>query len=169
LFCPIARRPPRRYETAPSAPAWRIITVEDQWKRFVEDVPQNATPVLSRRHFDEWGGRYLDSDAASRTRTPAGVKVPLGPFNDILRAWHGDLAYDPAQVRAPIAIIRGEWDGLIPDEDARWLFDAFTASPVKRDIKINRATHLMHFELMRPVLYRETNEFLAGGDEPASD
>ena len=76
---------------------------------------------------------------------------------------------DPAQVRAPIAIIRGEWDGLIPDADARWLFDAFTASPIRRDIKINRATHLMHLELMRPALYRETNEFLAGGDEPASD
>jgi len=169
LFGPIARRPPRRYETAPSAPAWRMITVEDQWKRFVEDVPPGATPVLSRRHFDEWGERYLDSDAASRMQTPIGVKVPLGPFNDILRAWHGDLAYDPAQVRAPIAIIRGEWDGLIPDADARWLFDAFTASPIRRDIKINRATHLMHLELMRPALYRETNEFLAGGDEPASD
>lgn len=45
------------------------------------------------------------------------------PFNDILRAWHGALAYDPALVRA-IAIIRGEWDGLFPDEDASWLFEA---------------------------------------------
>jgi pimeloyl-ACP methyl ester carboxylesterase len=168
LFGPIARRPPRRYEAAPSAPAWRTVTVEDQWKRFVEDVPQGATPVLSRRHFEEWGDRYLDSDATSRMQTPIGVKVPMGPFNDILRAWHGDLAYDPAQVRAPIAIVRGEWDGLVPDDDARWLFDAFKASPIRRDIKINRATHLMHLELMRPALYRETNEFLAGGDEPAS-
>jgi pimeloyl-ACP methyl ester carboxylesterase len=169
LFGPIAQRPARRYEAAPLAQAWRIVTVEDQWKRFVEDVPADATPVLSRRHFVEWGERYLASDAASRTRAPAGVKVPLGPFNDILRAWHGDLEYDPAQVRIPIAIIRGEWDGLIPDEDARWLFDAFKASPIKRDIKINRATHLMHLELMRTALYRATNEFLAGGDEPATN
>jgi pimeloyl-ACP methyl ester carboxylesterase len=169
LFGPIARRPPRRYEQAQAAPAWRTVTVEDQWKRFVEDVPQGATQVLSRRHFEEWGERYLDSDAASRTYTPVGVKVPLGPFNDILRAWHGDLEYDPARVRAPIAIIRGEWDGLVPDEDAGWLFDAFEASPIRRDIKIKRATHLMHLELMRSALYRETNEFLAGGDEPASN
>ena len=68
--------------------------------------------------------------------------------------------------QAPIAIIRGEWDGLIPDEDARWLFDAFKASPIRRDIKINRATHLMHLELMRAALYRETNAFLTGGDAP---
>jgi pimeloyl-ACP methyl ester carboxylesterase len=162
LFGPISRRPPRRYE---SAPAWRQITVEDQWRRFTEDVPPTAEPVLSRRHFDEWGERYLDSDAASRARDPAGVKVPSGPFADILRAWHGELAYDPALVRAPIAIVRGEWDGLATDEDARWLFDAFTASPMKCDIKISRATHLMHLERMRIVLWRETNNFLLGHDE----
>jgi pimeloyl-ACP methyl ester carboxylesterase len=168
LFGPVARRPPRRYETAPSGPAWRVITVEDQWKRFIEDVPIGEPAVLSRQHFAEWGECYLASDSGSRTRTPAGVKVPVGPFNDILRAWHGELAYDPALVKAPVALIRGEWDGIVPDEDARWLFDAFKASPIRRDIKINRATHLMHLELMRPVLYRETNAFLLGGDEPAA-
>jgi pimeloyl-ACP methyl ester carboxylesterase len=117
------------------------VTVEDQWKRFIEDVPANEPPVLSQAHFDEWGERYLDTDPESRDREPAGVKIPTGPFADILSAWHGRLAYDPGLVRAPVAIIRGAWDGLIPDEDARWLFDAFTASPLKRDIKINRATH----------------------------
>ena len=96
---------------------------------------------------------------------PVGVKTPTGPFTDILHAWHGDLAYDPALVQAPVAIIRGEWDGLIGDEDARWLFDAFTASPIKRDIKISRATHLMHLEAMRYALYRESIAFLAGNDD----
>jgi pimeloyl-ACP methyl ester carboxylesterase len=92
------------------------------------------------------------------------VKIPTGPFNDIIHAWHGELAYDPAFVQAPVAIIRGEWDGVIPDEDARWLFDAFTAAPIKRDIKISRATHLMHLEAMRYALYRESIGFLLGGD-----
>jgi pimeloyl-ACP methyl ester carboxylesterase len=165
LFAAIARRPARRYETPPSAPAWRIITVEDQWARFVEDLPPHEQPVLARAHFDEWSERYLDSDPDSRAREPAGVKTPTGPFTDILHAWHGDLAYDPALVQAPIAIIRGEWDGLISDEDARWLFDAFTASPNKRDIKISRATHLMHLEAMRYALYRESIAFLSADDE----
>ena len=115
--------------------------------------------------LEEWGERYLDSDPASRTREPAAVRIPTGPFTDILHAWHGDLAYDPGLVQAPVAIIRGEWDGLIPDEDARWLFDAFKASPVKRDIKIGRATHLMHLETMRHALYRESIAFLSAGDD----
>jgi hypothetical protein len=39
------------------------------------------------------------------------------------------LAYDPGLIRAPVAIIRGEWDSLATDADARWLFDALKASP----------------------------------------
>jgi|HubBroStandDraft_1064217.scaffolds.fasta_scaffold00591_17 pimeloyl-ACP methyl ester carboxylesterase len=162
LFGPVARRPPRRYELAPSGTAWRVVTVENQWTRFVEDVPLGEPAVLSRKHFDEWAAHYLDSDKGSRTRNPVGVKVPSGPFNDILRAWHGELGYDPALVQAPVALIRGEWDGIVPDEDARWLFDAFKASAIKRDIKIGRGTHLMHLEVMRAALYREANAFLLG-------
>jgi pimeloyl-ACP methyl ester carboxylesterase len=164
LFAPIARREPRRYEQPAAFPAWRTVTVEDQWNRFVEDVPAHEQPVLSRVHFEEWGQRYLDSDPDSRARDPAGVKTPLGPFSEIIKFWHGQLAYDPAAVRAPVAIIRGEWDGLIPDDDARWLFDAFTHSPVKRDIKISRGTHLMNLEVMRFALWRESIEFLRGED-----
>jgi hypothetical protein len=137
------------------------VTLADQWARFVEDVPAGEPPVLSAVHFAEWGERYLDSDPASRSRAPAGVKIPTGPFVDLLRAWHGDLAYDPALILARVAIIRGEWDGLIPDEDARWLFDALKSSRLKRDIKIGRGTHLMHLEAMRHALHAESIAFLA--------
>lgn len=155
---------PQECEINAQVPAWRIVTLEDQWKRFIEDVPPGELPVLSPVHFREWGERYLDSDAGSRSRNPAGVKVPLGPFSEIMKAWHGSLAYDPGAVQCPIAIIRGEWDGLLPDEDARWLFDAFVRAPCKRDIKIARGTHLMHLEAMRFALWRESIAFLEGGD-----
>jgi pimeloyl-ACP methyl ester carboxylesterase len=164
LFGPIGRRGPRPYETPPAFPAWRIVTAEDQWKRFIEDVPAHEPPVLSRVHFDEWSERYLDSDPESRSRDPAGVKTPLGPFSEIIGAWHGQLGYDPGKVRVPVAIIRGEWDGLMPDEDARWLFDAFSQAPIKCDIKISRGTHLMHLESMRLSLWRESINFLIGED-----
>jgi pimeloyl-ACP methyl ester carboxylesterase len=167
LFAPIAKRRARRYEQPPKFPAWRVVTLEDQWTRFVEDVPAHEPPVLSRVHFEEWGERYLDSDPDSRSRDPFGVKTPLGPFSEIIKAWHGKIAYDPQKVLAPTAIIRGEWDGLISDEDARWLFDALSAAPVKRDIKIGRGTHLMHLEAMRLALWRESIAFLCGDDVAA--
>lgn len=169
LFAPIGRREPRRYEPPPQFPAWRIITPQDQWDRFVEDVPPNEPPVLSRFHFDEWSQRYLDSDTGSRLRDPAGVKIPLGPFSEIIKAWHGELAYDPGKVRSPVAIIRGEWDGLMLDDDARWLFNAFTQAPAKRDIKIARGTHLMHLETMRSALWQESTNFLRGSETTAEN
>jgi hypothetical protein len=52
----------------------------------------------------------------------------------------------------------------VRDDDARWLFEAFTGSPVKRDIKIGRATDLMHLEAMRHALHRESIGFLLAGD-----
>jgi len=158
LFAPIAQR--ALHDEMPLFPAWRVVTLQDQWNRFVEDVPAHQPQVLSRLHFDEWGERYLDSDPGSRTREPASVKTPL----EIIRAWHGQLAYDPSRVCAPVAIIRGEWDNLMRDDDARWLFDAFARSPVKRDIKIGRGTHLMHLEAMRLALWQESMVFLRGGD-----
>ena len=160
FFGPIAQRPSGGTPTR--LPAWRLISLKDQWDRFVADLPSGEPPVLSKRHFDDWGERYLDVDPESRGRSPAAVKTPSGAFQDIFDAWAGELPYDPGGMRAPVAIIRGEWDSYCTDEDARWLYDALKGSPLRRDIKISRATHLMHLEENRYALYRETEAFLDG-------
>ena len=111
---------------------------------------------------------FLDNERfESRTREPPAVKIPGGAFQDVFDAWAGELAYDPALIRAPLAIIRGEWDSYSTDADASWLFDRLKASPLRRDVKIARATHLMHLEETRYALYREAETFLRGGDLPA--
>jgi pimeloyl-ACP methyl ester carboxylesterase len=166
FFGPVAWREPRG--EGQRFPAWRNVSLDDQWKRFTEDVPAGEAPVLARRHFDEWGPLYLDTDPESRTRSPASVKTPSGPWQDIADAWSGRLAYDPALIRAPVAIIRGEWDSLATDNDARWLFGALGAASLRRDVKIARATHLMHLEENRYALYREAEAFLEGGDLPGT-
>ncbi len=164
FFGPITRRAGQ--SSAPPLPAWRLITPQDQWTRFVADTPAGETPVLLARHFQAWREAYLDGDPASRTRTPPSVQTPLGPMQDIAAAHAGDLAYDPGEVRAPVCIVRGAWDSLCTDADATWLFDALAASPIRRDVKIARAGHLMHLEEGRYALYRETETFLRGGDLP---
>lgn len=165
FFGPIARRP--RQSEPVRLPGWRLISLKDQWDRFTAEVPPGEPPVLSEQHFAEWGEAYLAIDPESQSRSPAAVKTPSGAFQDIFDAWAGDFAYDPALVRAPVAIIRGAWDGMCTDEDARWLFDSLRQSPLRRDIKIGRATHLMHLEENRHALYRETETFLRGDDGPA--
>lgn len=162
FFGPIARRP--RQDDPVRLPAWRLISVADQWTRFVADVPPGEAGVLSPRHFEDWSARYLDGDPASRSRSPAAVKTPSGAFQDIFDAWAGELAYDPGRIRCPVAIVRGEWDSMCTDADAAWLFAALRAAPLRRDVKIGRATHLMHLEEGRFALYRETETFLRGRD-----
>jgi hypothetical protein len=56
---------------------------------------------------------------------------------------------------------------LVSVADARWLFDAMSASANRRDIKVARGTHLMHLETARYALYRETEAFLRGRDAAA--
>jgi pimeloyl-ACP methyl ester carboxylesterase len=166
FFGPIAWR--ARRAASQRLSAWRLISLKDQWDRFVADVPPGDPPVLSKRHFDEWGEAYLDSDPESRSRSPAAVKTPSGAFQDIYDAWAGELAYDPSLVRAPVAIIRGEWDTMSSEEDAKWLFHTLKSSPIRRVVTISRGAHLMHLEESRFALYRETEAFLAGNDTIAA-
>lgn len=165
FFGPIARRDP--VAGLRSLPAWRLVTLQDQWDRFTGPVPKHETPVLDGEHFAAWGERYLASDPEGKQRSPAAVKVPSGAFQDIYDAWAGRLAYDPSRISAPVAILRGEWDDMCTNADADFLFCALSGAAGKRDIKIARATHLMHLEENRFALYAETAAFLAGGDDAA--
>ena len=155
FFGPIAPRTP--LTDAQRLPDYRMISLQDQWERFTADVPPNEPPVLSKPHFDEWGEAYLDSDPEARERQPHAVRTPSGAFQDIFDAWAGTLPYDPGLIQSPVAIIRGEWDSMCTDADADCLREAI---PNARDIKIPRATHLMHLEENRFLLYRQTEAFL---------
>jgi pimeloyl-ACP methyl ester carboxylesterase len=164
MFAPLARREGPRYTPRPTLPAWKLVTNDQQWTRFVEDVPPGEPSVLARDDFTAWSEAYLGSDPAARSRSPPAVKTPSGPLVEILRAWHGELAWEPGDVQAPVAIIRGAWDGLVTDQDARWLFERLARSAERRDVKIGRGTHLMHLEVMRTALWRESIAFLLGDD-----
>jgi pimeloyl-ACP methyl ester carboxylesterase len=176
LFAPIARRQPDDPSTAgdlgglqspEDLGAWYPLTVQAQYNRFVEDLPPGHPPVLTDE-FDQWSEAWLDTDPVSRDQEPPSVRTPSGPIADIAAAWSGELAYDPALLLAPTCIVRGEWDSLCTDADARWLFDSLTHAPMRRDVKIGAGTHLMHLESSRLALYREAISFLAGADSPSA-
>lgn len=164
FFGPITQREPQSVHLPDTSPAWFLLTAQAQYERFVADVPAGHPMVLLDRHFAVWAAAYLATDRDSRSRIPPSVKTPGGPRADIAAAWHGALAYDPASVRAPLLIARGEWDSLCTDADAYWLWTALTNAPEKRDVKISRGTHLMHLEKSRYALYRESITFLSEND-----
>ena len=162
LFAPITARDGEMPQAQP--PASHGVTLDAQWSRFSGYVPSGAAAVLPRRWFDDWGAAYLATDPLSATRTPPAVQVPYGPVADSADAQGGQLPYDPARIVSPTLIVRGEWDSWPTAADAQWLFGALTGAPLKRDVKISRATHVMHLETSRFALYREVETFLLGGD-----
>ncbi|HJV59732.1 MAG TPA: alpha/beta fold hydrolase [Albitalea sp.] len=157
LFGPIA---PREGGTPPASPgAWRLLTMWEQYRRFVADVPRGQPPVLADRHIEAWSRAWLATDPDSATRTPPAVKVPCGPVADLLACAGGQALYDTSLVTAPLLLVRGEWDSVCDDDDARRLLrDA--AATRGRDVKLARGTHLMHLEENRGALHRAVNEFL---------
>jgi pimeloyl-ACP methyl ester carboxylesterase len=163
LYGPVALRQQANTSTDP-LPAYSYVTEEEQWKRFSGWAPASEPPVLEKRHFEKLGPTYIDSDPTSRSRTPASVQVPGGPDADATDAWTGKFIYDPSKIQSPTLIIRGEWETITTDQDAHWLYKALTNAPIKRDVLINRATHVMHLEKSRYQVYREVQSFLEGGD-----
>ena len=160
LFGPIVPRPPTS-ATTPAAPvaSHYPVSLWAQYRRFVEDVPRGQPQVLSEAHFQAWGEAYLATDPTSVTRSPPSVWTPAGPGVDVQAWWSGNWLYEPACVEAPTLLVRGAWDSLCTDADAITLQDAW-GSVHKADCKIERATHLMHLESQREVLYHHTNTFL---------
>ena len=158
LFAPIARR----ITGAPPAvlPAWSDVTIEAQHTRFVEDVPKSHPPVLVA--FDRWAPAYLASDSEAAARTPPAVRIPNGPRADNTEAWSGRLAWTPADLTRPLAIVRGAWDLLCTDADAAMLLAAATSTPERQDRKLEAGTHLMHLETGRRVLYEAVGRALKG-------
>jgi pimeloyl-ACP methyl ester carboxylesterase len=152
FFGPIAERRTQDLPDPGSVGAWRLVTFEDQLKRFVEDVPRSHRPVLIEAHLDTWGPTYLASDHTSPSRAPRSVKIPAGPQADIFAAWQGALGYKPWEIKAPLLIVRGEWDSVSNDMDADWLLTHF-ASPTRKSVKIAKGTHLMHLEKSRDDLF----------------
>jgi pimeloyl-ACP methyl ester carboxylesterase len=160
LFAPILQRELANLPSPENLPAYRFWTIEEQWNRFVEDVPKDHAAVLLERHFERWAPAYLATDPESATRTPPSVITPAGPQADILASWSGTLPYEPAAIQAATLVVRGAWDSLCTDTDVRWLCSVFRRGVTLQDAKIPKATHLMHLEEGRFHLYRATREFL---------
>jgi pimeloyl-ACP methyl ester carboxylesterase len=161
MFGPVTHRPGAGGQ-APFVPAWQYITVKDWWKTFTADVPAGEKPVMDEQQFKIWAQAYLACDTESGERTPNSVKTPWGALTDVSELWSGGKLFEPGEIKVSTLIVRGEWDSYSNDADAKWLFDSLKQAPVKRDVKIARATHFMHFEENRFDLYEETRAFLGG-------
>lgn len=158
LFGPVATRDGDADATR--LPAWQLITAAQQRPRQRTGLPEAVPTPVGVDELERWCAAYLDSDPTSGQRTPRSAKVPSGPGADIDALWSGESFVDSGLVRQPTLIVRGEWDHVTTDADARRLFDALTGSRDKRDIRISGGNHWLHLQPQRRALWAETLSFL---------
>jgi pimeloyl-ACP methyl ester carboxylesterase len=157
LFGPVVTRSGVRDSTP--IQAWSVITPEARLTGLLALPPKGTARVLSDDYAGFFRGTYLASDPQSSSRNPPAIALPGGPDADLRDAWSGVELYDPAQIVAPVLIVRGEWDEITTDADARRLFEALH-NTVRRDVKLSGGTHVMQLEHARRELYAEVGAFL---------
>jgi len=162
LFAPVVKRDAAGagpVQAVADMPSHYPLTAWAQYRRFVEDVPRGHPQVLDEEHFQQWSASFLATDAEAATRTPPAVLTPSGPQADVRALWSGQSLYDPARIRMPTLLVRGKWDSVCSEADAVNLLAAL-GSGIKRCETFPRATHLMHLESSRGLLYNAVNDFL---------
>ena len=143
-----------------ASPAWALINAADQRPRHRSGLPEQAATPVDQVEIERWCSAYLRTDRAAAERTPPAVKVPFGPMHDIAELFAGKQIVASGRITQPTLIVRGEWDHITTDADARRLFDALSRARDRRDIKIAKANHWMHLQPARAALWAETSGFL---------
>ena len=163
LFAPIVARETHDAPLdPPPMPSHLLLTAWAQYRRFIEDVPGGAEQPLSEAHFQAWSAAFLATAQDAHTHSPPAVRSPAGPQKDVRALRSGHALYDAAAIEVPTLLIRGEWDRACSADDANRLLSVI-ASPDKSSVSIPAATHLMHLESSRELLYNAVNTFLSRG------
>lgn len=159
LFGPVVPRD--GLPTARPGGAWALVDEAAQRPRQRTGLPADVPTPVSEAEIDRWCRGYLASDPESATRTPPAAKVPNGPALDVTACWQGQALVDSTRVEQPVLVVRGEWDHVTTDEDARRLFAALRRSADRRDVKISGGNHWLHLQPRRTALWAESIGFLS--------
>jgi pimeloyl-ACP methyl ester carboxylesterase len=161
---PVAQAKPDQALPPPSQ--FHLVTPDDLWQLYMTWLPKGEYVGIDRDFFlKTWGSKYLDSDPASRQRTPPSAMVPAGPDLDTVDIERGQFPYDPDLIKAPTLVIFGEWDSVATEEGGKRLFNLLTGTRHKRRVVIGRGTHVVQLEWNRHVLYNEVDTFLRDRDQ----
>lgn len=155
LFAAVTVKQDTATEEAPRAayeertPAERIAAMEGL-------TPPGQHSRLEPEIFRTWGGAWLRASGARGDR----VRFPAGYAADLYDLRHGKPVYDPAAIRVPVLLVRGEWDDDPGDADEKALLTALRNAPDKKYVVVAKGTHVLLLEKSRLRLYAETRRFL---------
>jgi len=146
-----------------SAITYEMETPAQRVDEMKELTPKGETCQLESDVFKTWGKTWLQSDPLAEKLNAKSVRFPAGYGADMDDMLHNKGFYDPADIKVPTLLIRGEWDDYPSNSDEGKLFASLKNVPYKKYVVIEKATHVMHLEKSRFQLYDETLRFLKFG------
>lgn len=162
LFAPVTSRPDSSAYTN-SANSYEIMTPEQRVNAMKNLTPGGKDCQLEPEIFETWGNSWIRSDRLAKKLNTETIRFPAGYAPDVEDMLHNKSFYNPADIRMPTLIIRGEWDAYPNNSDAENLFRSLENAPGKKYVVIEKGTHVMHLEKSRYQLYDETLRFLKSG------
>jgi pimeloyl-ACP methyl ester carboxylesterase/heme-degrading monooxygenase HmoA len=162
LFAPITGR-----QVATAAQhiegSYEAMTPAQRIKAMKSLTPAGQACQLQKEVFETWGSEWLSSDPLAVKFNSDSVRFPSGAAQDIEDLLHGKSYYNPADIKTPTLIIRGEWDEYPNNNDAETLFKSLKNAGEKKYVVLAAGTHVLHLEKSRVQLYDEVLHFLQYG------
>lgn len=153
--------------TAPGAPppvqptaTYRNQDVAAMRSRWLAGVPAGKEKdLIPAGWFDAWLAATAATDPVGAAQSPPVMRVPNGPLFDRARP-SAALPYEAAKIRAPILLVKAEWDADAPAYMAQALFPRLVNSRYKQYLEIGEGTHSVMLEKNRMLLFRAVQRFL---------
>jgi pimeloyl-ACP methyl ester carboxylesterase len=154
--------PDNRELLAPRYGSYRLITLQDTFDRWNDDLPPGAPERFRENGIPELlFGTQAELDAGSKQRQPYSFRCPNGALADLIRIFNGKPIYDPAKLTMPVLLIRGEHDTTSTLPDVRNILGSLRHSG-GRYVEIAGGSHFLCVERNRHKLYRVLCDFLIG-------
>lgn len=140
--------------------SFETITPDERVNSMKNLTPSDKKCQLETEVLNVWGNDWLKSDPLFVKFKSNTIRFPSGPSQDVQDLLHGKTYYNPANIKAAVLVIRGEWDQYPDNIDAGKLFSSLENAAYKKYVVIEKGTHVMQLEKSRYQLYDEILRFL---------
>jgi pimeloyl-ACP methyl ester carboxylesterase len=143
--------------------AYRLVNVAAVKPRWLAGVSQDKhEQLLPRGWFETWVAANLATDPWGSKQSPPVMRAPNGGLATVPLSGEWTPPYDPAAIKVPTLLVKGEWDADTPSYMAQALFPLLVNAPAKQYLEIGGGTHSIMLERNRMQLFRAVQTFLDG-------
>jgi pimeloyl-ACP methyl ester carboxylesterase len=141
--------------------AYRLVDVGATKSRWLAGVRQDKQEqLIPPGWFESWVAANLATDPWGSAQRPPVMRAPNGGLPAPQPSGEWRPPYDPAAIRVPTLLVKGEWDADAPAYMAQTLFPLLVNTPAKEYVEIGEGTHSIMLERNRMRLFRVVQNFL---------